>query len=506
MSYRQCHRKVWLDVHAPELQVYSDDANARFASGNQVGEIARGLFDPTGCGAKLDPYAEGWQEAFSRTQDLLQLSQPIFEAAFRIQGALCLGDILLPADQGSWRMVEVKSSTYKVDKRGNLNLKDALRDDIAFQAHVARAAGLPLAAVSLALVDSKWVYPGGGNYQGLLREVDLTDEAFARDGEVGTWIAHAQTIVAQPDEPQIATGEQCDDPYECAYKEHCGRGQVQAEYPVQWLPGRNDKLKALVQQSGLKDMRDAPDDVLTDKQRLVKQTTIANQVFFDNEGASDALAGHSWPAYFLDFEGIAFTVPIWAGTRPFQQIPFQFSVHCLSEDGALTHKEFLDLSGGDPSRACAEALVPACGKSGSVYVYNKSYEQGRISDFAARFPDLAAGLLALNNRIVDLLPVAREYYYHPAQKGSWSIKSVLPAMFPDDPALSYDELEEVQDGGLAQQAYLEAIHADTTSDRRQQIESRLLAYCKLDTLATIMLWSKFVGKDVPRARGGDSQP
>ena len=177
MSYRQCHRKLWLDVRAPELRVYSDDAQTRFAVGNQLGIIARDLFDPEGWGAVLDPHQEGWQEALARTQDLLRQQQPIFEAAFHIHGALCLADILLPASQGTWRMVEVKSSTYKTDKKGNPELKNVLRDDIAFQAYVARAAGLSLAAVSLALVDSKWVYSGGGDYRGLLREVDLTSEA-----------------------------------------------------------------------------------------------------------------------------------------------------------------------------------------------------------------------------------------------------------------------------------------------------------------------------------------
>jgi len=496
MSYRQCHRKLWLDVHAPDLQVYSEDVMARFATGHQVGEIARGLFDPEGQGTKLDPFADGWQVAFDRTQELLGKPQPIFEAAFNIHGALCLGDVLLPAGPGAWRMVEVKSSTYKVDKHGAVALKDVLRDDVAFQAHVSRASGLPLAAISLALVDSSWVYPGGGDYRGLLKEVDVSTEAFGRDAEVRSWIVHAQDIVAQPNEPNIPTGEHCDDPYECAYKEHCEKGAEPVEFPVQWLPGRNDKLKALVLKGSVKDMREAPDSLLTAKQLLVKQATLTKESHFDQEGASRALAGHQWPAYFLDFEGIQFAVPIWTGTRPYQQIPFQFSAHRLAADGVLTHAEFLDLSGGDPSRGCAEALIPACGSSGPIYVYNKTYEQGRIADLAERFPDLAPKLLALNVRIVDLLPVTRDHYYHPSQEGSWSIKSVVPAMFPEESSLRYDALEEVQDGELAQKAYLEAIASSTTADRRQQIERQLLAYCKLDTLATIKLWSKFAGTPV----------
>jgi hypothetical protein len=192
----------------------------------------------------------------------------------------------------------------------------------------------------------------------------------------------------------------------------------------------------------------------------------------------------------MDFETTQSAVPRWKGKRPYQQIPFQFSVHRLGRTGKLQHMSFLDVSGKDPSLAFAKALLAACGNQGAIFVYNASFEQARIRELAERYPRLAAGLKAVNDRVVDLLPIAREHYYHPSQEGSWSIKAVLPAMCPD---LDYAELEGVKDGGMAMEAYAEAIAAETTPARKAEIERQLTAYCALDTYALVRLWSIFSG-------------
>ncbi|WP_082007487.1 DUF2779 domain-containing protein [Tepidimonas taiwanensis] len=192
-------------------------------------------------------------------------------------------------------------------------------------------------------------------------------------------------------------------------------------------------------------------------------------------------------------ETVQFAVPIWKGTRPYQQIPFQFSVHRLSRTGKIKHQPFLDLTGSDPSRAFAEALIAACGERGPIFVYNAAFETARIRELSDRFPRLASALLTLNERVVDLLPVARDHYYHPSQQGSWSIKAVLPALCPD---LHYGDLDGVQDGGMAMQAYLEAIAPQTSLARKREIERQLLAYCALDTYAMVRLWAAFSGTNL----------
>jgi len=294
-------------------------------------------------------------------------------------------------------------------------------------------------------------------------------------------------------EPQVRTGAHCSDPYECSFRAYCQSQEPQAEYPVEWLPRLKTKtVKEFIETKAIKDLRDVPDEYLNDIQRRVKAQTLSGTPFFDHAGAAAELAQYNLPACFLDFETIQFAVPIWKGTRPYQQIPFQFSRHGLSPTGKLDHSEFLDLSGDDPSALFAEALVAACDQVGPVFVYNASFEAARITELADRFPRLKSPLVAITERIVDLLPIARRYYYHPSQQGSWSIKNVLPAIAPD---LSYDKLDGVQDGGMAMTAYLEAVHPQTASNRKDEIRQQLSDYCSLDTYALVRLWQYFIGRN-----------
>ena len=336
------------------------------------------------------------------------------------------------------------------------------------------------------------VYPGNEDYHGLLREHDLSKAAFDRAEEVKEWIAEAQKIAARRIEPPIKTGGQCATPYACGFLAYCKSHEPQPEYPATWLPYRSKKaLKTLVDNNRAIDMRDVPDTLLDDTQKRVKEHTLSGEIFFDAGGAAADLAQHKLPAYFLDFETIMFAVPIWKGTRPYQQIVFQFSVHHLSKKGELTDQAFLDLSGEDPSKKLAEALVAACGARGPVFVYNAGFEKTRIKELAARFPGLKVALLAINDRIVDLCPIAEQHYYHPSQRGSWSIKKVLPAAIPE---LRYDDLDGVKDGGMAMTAYMEAVAPGTTAARKARIDKQLRAYCGLDTLAMVRLWQMFAGR------------
>lgn len=485
LAYRQCPKRLWLEVHQPQLCKESAATQTSFAVGHQVGAIAQRLYDPKGQGVLINPQADGFDAAFAKTKQLLQSPQPIFEAGFRAAGAMAFADVMLPVMAGgslTWRMVEVKSAT---------SVKDYHRDDAAVQSFVARSAGVPLTRIALAHIDSDWVYPGNEDYTGLLLESDLTDEVWHRGEEVRRWIGEAQQIVAMTSEPRVATGKHCSSPYECGFLAHCQSQEPQAEQPIEWLPGRLSLgLQAHIKAHDLTELRDLPEELLNDKQRRVKDVSLSGKPYFDQEATAQALAAHKLPAYFLDFETIQFAVPIWEGTRPYQQIPFQFSVHRLSCDGQLDEQSFLDLTGGDPSRAFAEALIGACGEQGPIFVYNAGFETARIRELSERFPLLAKPLLALNERVVDLLPVARDHFYHPSQKGSWSIKAVLPALCPD---LDYGQLEGVQDGGMAMNAFLEALAPHTSWARKSEIEQQLLNYCALDTYAMVRVWSVFTG-------------
>ena len=486
LAYRQCPKRLWLEVHRPDLRKDGAATQNSFEVGYEVGAKARQIYDAAGIGMTVNVRTEGFAAALARSVELLAAAEhPVFEAGFQAGGALAFADVMIPRVKDGatvWHMVEVKSSA---------SVKEHHLDDLAVQAHVARSAGVHLGSVALAHIDNTWIYPGGNDYRGLLKEHDLTTETFARTAEIEAWIADAHAVVHEPFEPKKEIGLQCSAPFACGFRGYCSRGAVEPEHPLDYLPYLGETKREALTARGIVDLRDVPDEVLSPMQRRVKEHTVSGTTFFDRAGAAAVLAPHGLPAYFLDFESTQSAVPRWKGTRPYQQIVFQFSLHILSEDGVLAHAAFLDLSGNDPTKAFAEAVVATCGNDGPVFVYHAPFERTRLRELAGHYPELAKPLLAINRRMVDLRPVAQACYYHPSQCGSWSIKKVLPAAVPD---LSYGQLEGVQDGGAAMEAFLEAIDPAISTERKDEIERQLLAYCRLDTFAMVRLWQFFNGR------------
>jgi hypothetical protein len=472
-----------LEVYRRDLSTDTSGGRAGFTAGQAVGEVARKIFDPGGSGEMVDVAVLGVTGAVKRTGELLALGQPIFEAGFVGGTASAFADVLLPvetAGKPAWRMVEVKSSTA---------VKTYHRDDAAIQAYVARMAGVALESISVATVDTSWTYSGDGDYRGLLVEEDVTGETLAREAEVRGWIEAAQAVVSSRTEPLISTGSHCHEPFTCGFLEYCRSREAPVEFPVTWLPNvRTKKLKAQLATHKVTRMDQVPDELLSERQLRVKQCSMSGQPFFDAAGAAAALATDGFPAFFLDFETVSFAVPIWAGTRPYQTFPFQFSVHRVCESGEVAHREFLDLSGNDPREGLAVALMAACEAGGPVYVYS-AYEKTQIRELKRRLPQLVEGLSALMHRLVDLRPIAERFYYHPSQQGSWSIKEVLPAIT----GRGYEELSGVKDGGMAMEAYIEAIASGASLDRKDAIGRELRDYCALDTEAMIRIWQYFRG-------------
>ncbi|MBK1829615.1 DUF2779 domain-containing protein [Verrucomicrobiaceae bacterium R5-34] len=487
IAFRQCPKRLWLEIHRPDLR---DDSASEvvFAIGNQVGDFAQEIYDTDGNAALIDIHTLGWPEAIARSEQLLTAADTIiFEAAMQAEGALALADVMLP-DRSQlelrWQMIEVKSSTQ---------VKDYHHDDIAVQSYIATASGVSLSSVSLAHVDNSFVYQGDGNYRGLLTCSDLTDEAMSRHAEVRQWLTEAHQTVALANAPDTPVGPQCHSPFTCPFVDHCHRDIEQPEFPVSCLPRLHHSKKCQLEEQNITELRDVPDAMLNAKQAMIKQHTLAGTTYFNAEGAAAELEKVTIPGapnYFLDFETTMTAIPIWKGTRPYQQIPFQFSLHTLHPDDILVQETFLDLTGDDPRRALAEALVRSCGKSGPVFAYYAPFEKRVVRELAQLFPDLNAPLIAIVDRIEDLLPIARNHYYHPSQQGRWSIKAVLPAICPD---LSYSDLDGVKDGSMAMSAYQEAIHPDTTPERKAEIHQQLDQYCCLDTLAMVRMWQFFMG-------------
>ena len=229
-----------------------------------------------------------------------------------------------------------------------------------------------------------------------------------------------------------------------------------------------------------------PGDELTDNQRRVQRAAATGEADIQPE-AGRFMRALDYPRYYLDFESIANPIPVFAGMRPYQALPFQWSCHYQAASDELDHTEFLDLTGDPPFRRLAESLIRAVGQEGPILTYS-GYEARMVKALRGLFPDLDEALLAIEARLVDLNPVVAAYYYHPRMRGSWSIKALLPQIAPD---LDYSELEEIQEGNAASSGYLEAIAGDTSDGRRREISRQLRAYCRLDTEAMVRLVNYF---------------
>lgn len=475
LQFCQCPRKLWLDQYSPELEEESAAAQARFETGRLVGAVARRVYGRDG-GHRVDN-ERGLRAAIAETDALLAAggSEPIFEATFDQDGLTVQVDVYDRSGTAP-RIVEVKSST---------SVKPHHLVDCAVQAYALAELGRPASTVSVAHIDSDFVYAGDGDYTGLFAESDVTDAIAEPLAAAPGNVAAAREVLERLDEPDVAVGAQCTSPHPCPFYAHCV--PTQGEYPVGALGGDRERIHAWIN-SGLTDLRDVPeDDLANDVQRMIQRQTRLGEPLVDPalKTFADALA---YPRYYLDFETISFAVPIWAATRPYQALPFQWSCHIETAPGEIEHREFLDLSADAPMRTCAETLIEALGPAGPILVYT-GYENRVIDELIDRFADLAAPLTAMRERLVDLYPVAKRHYYHPAMRGSWSIKAVLPTVAPD---LDYGTLE-VRDGMAAQAAYLEAIRHETSDERRAALRDELAAYCRLDSLALVRLVEFFAG-------------
>ena len=393
-------------------------------------------------------------------------SAPLFEAAFLHNDTLVRTDILAPAN-GGWRMVEVKSAG---------SVKDHHLLDCAVQLWVLENAGITMQEVCVAHVDTGFEYAGDGNYNGLIVEEDVTGKVRALLPDVPAWLATHRDTLANP-MPTIRMGRQCSNP-DCQFLAHCEKDLP--EYPVSILPNARKILDEL-QDAGIEDIRDIPVGMLQNERHImVWQATRDDQPFVSPQ-LKQEFSKLPYSRFYLDFETINLAIPRWKGTRPHQQLPFQWSCHIERMNGTLEHREFLDTSGDAPMRAFAESMIVAMEIDGPIIVYG-TFESTVLNQLIRFCPDLEVQLQGIIERLVNLLPWLRSYYYHPAMKGSWSIKAVLPTVAPH---LDYSQLDDVQNGTLAQLAYLEITDPQTEPATRDQKIRNLLKYCELDTQAMV---------------------
>ena len=301
-------------------------------------------------------------------------------------------------------------------------------------------------------------------------------------------------ILSQDEEPDTDLSAHCMKPYPCAFLDYCKRqhGIPDDEPTVFDLYRMNFTKKLEHYHAGRILFNDVREESLSDKQQMQVECTLNDTEHIDVAGIREFLNNLSYPLYFLDFETLQQPVPQYDGQRPYQQITFQYSLHIKeSADAPYQHKEFLAPSDGqDPRRSLAEQLCKDIPLNVCTLAYNKGFECGRIKELATIYPDLAVHLLNIREHIQDLLiPFQSGYYYVPAMHGSFSIKSVLPALFPNEPSLNYHNLDErCQNGGNAMTLFplIEHMSPEEAAASREA----LLRYCELDTWAMVKVWEK----------------
>jgi predicted RecB family nuclease len=490
-SLAQCPRKLWLEKQRQDLVVEEDEgAERRKREGIEIGDLARKQM-----GAKvLWPQAEATKEDSSALAiDLLRANPGTAAVEFPMcfDGLYARADALVP-EEGGYVLRETKATTFPVKKdKFTPDKPDAEHVlDVAIQAYVLEQSGLPMVRAELNLLDNQWRFPGKGDYSKMFRILDVTEHVRATVEEVPELLKLGRDTLAGP-MPVTVTGKQCDKPHSCQFLEFCEKlDPEKPEHPIELLPDSAGKKLA----QKLKDTRGY---VSLLEPKPVEFTGAGSQLYcrmqeahrtgkpFLSKTSGDVINSLPYPRYYFDFEGIDLAMPIWEGVRPYEQIPFQWSCHVERAPGVFELGEFLDLTGRDPSRGCIQKMLEVINPDddGPIYVYYATYERGRLNELAERHPEYAEVVEKYVSRLVDLHPMVKSHYYHPAMRGSFSIKAVLPVIAPE---LDYSELTEVQGGLGAQLAYIKAALLKTQSPEEfAETQKNATLYCRQDTWAMV---------------------
>ena len=466
----QCSKLLWTAYNDKALiPEYGAATQAIFDQGHSVGSLAKQMFPD---GIEVGDGVRNLDETIRLTKEAIKLRKPLFESAFSANGGYCRTDILRPAPKDSWDLIEVKSTT---------SAKEVHLDDLAFQYWVLVKAGLKIRKCYLMHINSEFVRKGEIDPKKFFTLEDLTAQVMDPAGLVQDKLDDMLKVIQQRTSPDIKIGPHCSDPYVCPLHDHCWK----------FLPSHNvfdlyrggQKGFELLEQ-GVTSLGDIPVEFkLTNKQGLQKQVARSGKPYINKKAIAKFLDQLKYPINYLDFETFNPAVPLFDGLRPYQQVPFQFSLHIVRKAGAKAeHIEFLAEGRQDPRLAFMLKLRESVTSSGSIVAFNASFELGRMQECCEAMPKFAPWLKSIEGRIVDLLGPFRSFdYYHPDQHGSASMKAVLPALT----GKGYADLG-IQEGGTASNEFLRVTFGDVDEKEQSKVRQQLLDYCERDTEG--MIW------------------
>lgn len=476
----QCPKILWMSLNMPEKAIQTASETV-FENGNKVGDLARNYFGAY----SLVEYSTDKRKMCHDTEDLISDGvSNIAEASFIHDGLYCAVDILHKGNDG-WEIVEVKSSTHP---------SDIYIDDMSFQYYVLMQAGIKVSKVCLLHLNSQYVRMGELDLKELFVLKDYTDECKERAVSIADRIASIREIAALSDEPDIPIGLHCLKPYECVYKNYCWHNIPSPS--VFDIGGMIDKTKFKLYNQQIITFDDIQRNIgliTSSKQKMQVAVALNHEPpVINKDNIRTFLNPLHYPIYHLDFETYQMPIPEFDYVRPYEQIPFQYSLHVEHEDGTLEHFEFLGKEGTDPRLALAESLCKDIPKDSFCLAYNMSFEKRVIMALAKLFPDLSEHLMNLHDNMHDLaVPFREGDYYCEEMHGSYSIKEVLPALCPGDPELNYHNLEQVHHGLEASAAFVKL--TSLPPEEAATLRENLLKYCCLDTLAMVKILDKLRG-------------
>lgn len=472
----QCKKILWLNKYKPEEKVDINNESV-LENGTRVGEIAKCLF-----GEYIDiDFNEDLSQMIKDTNKAIEenTNAIITEASFDYNNNFCSVDILVKKDN-TYEIYEVKSST---------EVKDVYIDDSSYQYYVLSNLGYNVTKVSIVYINSNYVRYGELDLDELFNIEDVTNIAISMQSEIKNNIESINKYMEQKEEQPKDIGIHCYNPYPCPFFKYCTRHLP--EKNVFNIRGMKTNTKLKLYQNNTYSYEKLLDEKINEKyKQQIEFELYDKEPIINKESIKEFLNNLTYPLYFLDFETYQQSIPKFDGISPYMQIPFQYSLHYIEkEDGELLHKEFLAEPNIDPRRSLAERLVEDIPKDTCVLAYNMMFEKMVIKNLASLYPDLSFHLMNIYYNMQDLMVVFQKRdYYTKEMYGSYSIKYVLPALFPNDPELDYHNLDLIHNGGEASNSY--AILGELSQEEQNKVKESLLKYCKLDTYAMVKIWQK----------------
>ena len=464
----QCPKLLWTQINQPEGIPEPDIVTQYiFDQGHLVGEYAKQLF-PGG----IDIPQDSFMENISTTKRLLAERKPLFEAGILSGKIYCRLDILNPVNEDEWEIIEIKSST---------SVKDVHIDDVSFQKFCCEKAGLRIRKCKLGYINNQYVKNGEIDAQELFILEDISTQVEEISESIEERVVNLLGVISDRTCPEASIGQHCLAPYECPLRAECWA--FLPENSVFDLRGGKTKQFSLYEQ-GILSIKDIPDHIpLSRQQQIQKECVLTGNVHVEKEEIRQFLSRLKYPLYYLDFETFGPAIPLYNGTRPYQDIPFQFSLHVVEDDASEpVHHSFLAEGRGNPSPQILRELQRLLGSEGSIISYNAGFEEGVLKELVEAAPEYTDWLEGILRRMVDLLfPFTNFHYYNASQKDTASLKKVLPAVT----GKGYGEMG-IGEGMDASVAYARITYGRATEEEIAKVRADLVDYCKLDTEG--MIW------------------